>query len=106
MLKVGSLLKMNKFAAIGMVATLANNIPMFGMMHRMDNRGKIINVAFTVSAAFTFGDHLGFTAANTPSMIFAVIVGKLVGGVTAIFVASYLAKKFEPLKNLDQSASY
>lgn len=91
LMRVGSLLKMNNNAAAGMVATLANNIPMFGMLNKMDDRGKVINVAFAVSAAFTFGDHLGFTAANMPGMIFAVIVGKLVGGVTAIFVAMLIA---------------
>lgn len=90
---VGALLKMNNNAAAGMVATLANNIPMFGMLNKMDDRGKVINIAFAVSAAFTFGDHLGFTAANMPGMIFAVIVGKLVGGVTAIFVAMLIAPK-------------
>jgi ethanolamine transporter len=84
---------MNDAAAAGMVATLANNIPMFGMMNKMDDRGKVINVAFCVSAAFTFGDHLGFTAANMPPMIFPVIVGKLVGGFTAIFVAMMIAPK-------------
>lgn len=90
---VGSLLKMNNNAAAGMVATLANNIPMFGMLNKMDDRGKVLNVAFAVSAAFTFGDHLGFTAANMPGMIFAVIVGKLVGGVTAVLVAMLIAPK-------------
>lgn len=90
---VGSLLKMNNNAAAGMVATLANNIPMFGMLNKMDDRGKVLNVAFAVSAAFTFGDHLGFTAANMPGMIFAVIVGKLVGGVTAVAVAMLIAPK-------------
>jgi ethanolamine transporter len=93
LMKIGSLLKMNDAAAAGMVATLANNIPMFGMMNKMDDRGKVINVAFCVSAAFTFGDHLGFTAANMAPMIFPVIVGKLVGGFTAIFVALMIAPK-------------
>ncbi len=90
---VGALLKVNNNAAAGMVATLANNIPMFGMLNKMDDRGKVLNVAFAVSAAFTFGDHLGFTAANMPGMIFAVIVGKLVGGVTAVAVAMLIAPK-------------
>ncbi len=45
------------------------------------------------SAAFTFGDHLGFTAGVKPDMIMAVIVGKLVGGVTAVFFAMLLADR-------------
>ncbi|MDR3362216.1 MAG: ethanolamine utilization protein EutH [Desulfovibrio sp.] len=93
LMKIGSLLKMNDAAAAGMVASLANNIPMFGMMNKMDDRGKVLNVAFAVSAAFTFGDHLGFTAAVASPMIFPMIVGKLVGGVTAVFFAMLIAPK-------------
>ena len=84
---------MNDIAAAGLVATLANNIPMFQMMGDMDRRGKIINVAFAVSAAFVFGDHLGFTAGFDAAMIFPMIVGKLVGGVTAVAAAMLLTRK-------------
>ncbi|NCB64299.1 MAG: ethanolamine utilization protein EutH, partial [Clostridia bacterium] len=42
---------------------------------------------------FVFGDHLGFTAGNEPEMIFPVIVGKLVAGVTAVILANILAPK-------------
>ncbi len=92
LLKMGALLGMNDVSAAGMVATLANNIPMFGLMKDMDERGKIINVAFAVSASFVFGDHLGFTAGVAQEMIFPMVVGKLVGGITAIFVAILLIK--------------
>lgn len=93
LLKLGQLLKMNDVAAAGLIASLANSIPMFQMLKDMDNRGKIINVAFAVSAAFVFGDHLGFTAGFNKDMIFPMIVGKLVGGVTAIFVAIIISNK-------------
>lgn len=93
LMKLGKVLGMNDVAAAGLVASLANNIPMFGMMKDMDKRGKIINVAFAVSASFVFGDHLGFTAGFNPDMIFPMIVAKLVGGVTAIFVALFIIKK-------------
>ncbi|MGL4207846.1 MAG: ethanolamine utilization protein EutH, partial [Candidatus Adiutrix sp.] len=91
--KVGGLLGMNKDAAAGMVATLANNIAMFSIMKNMDDRGKVINVAFAVSASFVFGDHLGFTAGVNKDMIFAMVVGKLVGGLTAVALAYYMAPK-------------
>ncbi|MGL4730290.1 MAG: ethanolamine utilization protein EutH [Clostridium sp.] len=92
LMKVGSLLKMNDVAAAGMIASLANSIPMFGMMKDMDERGKIINVAFAVSAAFVFGDHLGFAAGVNPELMTPMIVGKLVGGITAIMVAVFMTK--------------
>ncbi|MBM7869087.1 ethanolamine transporter [Clostridium pascui] len=93
LMKVGSLLGIGEVAAAGMVATLANNIPMFGMMKDMDERGKIINVAFAVSAAFVFGDHLGFAAGVNKNMIAAMIVGKLVAGATAVVVACLITPK-------------
>lgn len=93
LMKLGSLLGMNDVSAAGMIATLANNIPMFGMMKDMDERGKILNVAFAVSAAFVFGDHLGFTAGVAKQMIVPMIVGKLVAGASAIAVACLLAPK-------------
>ena len=93
LLKLGKVLGMGDVAAAGLVASLANNIPMFGMMKDMDNRGKIINVAFAVSASFVFGDHLGFVAGVEKSMIFPMIVGKLVGGITAILLAMFIADK-------------
>ncbi|TPG68149.1 ethanolamine utilization protein EutH [Brevibacillus laterosporus] len=93
LLKLGSLLGMNDKAAAGLVASLANNIPMFGILKEMDTRGKIINIAFAVSASFTFGDHLGFTAGVEKDLIFPMIVGKLVGGITAVLVAILIASK-------------
>jgi ethanolamine transporter len=93
LLKLGKMLGMNDVSAAGMVATLANNIPMFGLMKDMDDRGKVLNVAFAVSAAFVFGDHLGFTAGVNREMIFPMIAGKLVAGVTAVMVASLIAPK-------------
>ncbi|WP_417544227.1 ethanolamine utilization protein EutH [Marinobacter sp.] len=93
LLKMGGVLNVNPTAATGLIATLANNIPMFQVMKDMDSRGKILCSAFAVSAAFTFGDHLGFTAANKPDMIMAVIIGKLVGGITAVLFAMLLADK-------------
>ncbi|NPV71355.1 MAG: ethanolamine utilization protein EutH [Firmicutes bacterium] len=93
LLTLGRSLGMNEVGAAGLVATLANNIPMFNIMKDMDDRGKVLNVAFCVSAAFTFGDHLGFTAGVEKEMILPMIVGKLVAGVTAILVAILVAPK-------------
>ena len=93
LLKLGHLLGINDTSAAGLIASLANSIATFGLVKDMDSRGKVVNIAFAVSAAFVFGDHLGFTAGFAPEMLPAVIVGKLVGGVTAIAVALWLTRK-------------
>lgn len=93
LLRLGKVLGVNDTAAAGLVASLANSIATFGMVKDMDSRGKVVNIAFAVSAAFVFGDHLGFTAGFAPQMLPAVIVGKLVGGVSAVAVAMWLTRK-------------
>ena len=93
LLKLGKLLGINDVAATGLVASLANSIATFGLVKDMDRRGKVVNIAFAVSAAFVFGDHLGFTAGFAPEMLPAMIAGKLAGGVSAVAVALWLTKK-------------
>lgn len=93
LMKAGALLQINDTAAAGLIASLANSIATFGMLKDMDRRGKVVNVAFAVSAAFVFGDHLGFAAGFAPEMLPAMIVGKLVGGISAIAVALLLTRK-------------
>lgn len=91
--KLGAALGMNDKGSAGMVANLANNIAMFNILHEMNPKGKLLNITFAVSAAFVFGDHLGFTAGVNKEMIFPVIVGKLVAGITAVMLANLLAPK-------------
>ena len=93
LLKLGRLLGINDAAAAGLVATLANSIATFGMVKDMDKRGKVVNIAFAVSGAFVFGDHLGFTAGFAPEMLPAMIAGKLVGGISAAALALLLTRK-------------
>lgn len=92
LMALGRLLKINDTAAAGLIASLANSIATFGMVKDMDERGKVVNIAFAVSAAFVFGDHLGFTASFSPELLPAMIAGKLTGGLTAIAVALLLTR--------------
>jgi ethanolamine transporter len=63
------------------------------MVKEMDYRGKVVNIAFAVSAAFVFGDHLGFAAGFAPEILPAMIAGKLAGGIAAVTVALWLTGK-------------
>lgn len=90
---LGKKLGINDAAAAGLIASLANSIATFGLVKEMNPRGKVINIAFAVSAAFVFGDHLGFTAGFAPEMLLSVIAGKLAGGVSAVLIAMWLTRK-------------
>ena len=88
----GKLLGINDAAAAGLIASLANSIATFGMVKDMNPRGKVMNIAFAVSAAFVFGDHLGFTAGFAPELLGPVILGKLAGGISAVLLALLLTR--------------
>ncbi|MGN1007719.1 MAG: ethanolamine utilization protein EutH [Butyricicoccus sp.] len=89
--KLGSKLGIDETASAGIVATLANNIPTFGMIQDMNPKGKLLNIAFASCAAFMFGDHLGFVAGVNTSMIVPMIFAKLACGLSALFLANLLA---------------
>ena len=93
LIAAGKLLGINDAAAAGLIASLANSIATFGMVKDMNPRGKVVNIAFAVSAAFVFGDHLGFTAGFAPELLGPVILGKLAGGVSAVAAALVLTRK-------------
>lgn len=95
LMAVGKTLGINDAAAAGLIASLANSIATFGLVKEMNYRGKVVNIAFAVSAAFVFGDHLGFAAGFAPEIMGAMIAGKLAGGISAIAVALWLTRKEE-----------
>ena len=96
----------NDTAAAGLIASLANSIATFGMLKDMDKRGKVVNVAFAVSAAFVFGDHLGFTAGYDSEMLLPVIVAKLTGGIAAVLLALFLTRKPKAPHRLSEEAPH
>ena len=101
LLALGKRLGINDTAAAGLIASLANSIATFGLVKDMDERGKVINIAFAVCAAFVFGDHMGFTAGFDPKMLPSVIAGKLAGGIAAVVVAMVLTRKQKEVSATD-----
>ena len=95
LMKLGGVLGINDTAAAGLITSLANSIATFGMVKDMDHRGKIVNIAFAVSAAFVLGDHMGFTAGFALKMLVPMILGKLAGGISAVAVALLLTRKYK-----------
>ncbi len=91
--KIGKHLGMDENGSAGIVATMANSLATFNILHSMNPKAKLLNISFAVSASWVFGDHLGFTAGANPEMIFPVIVGKLTAGITALLLANLLSNK-------------
>ena len=88
--KMGGLLGVSSVSASGLIYTLANPVPVFGLLKDMDDRGKVINIAWLTCTAAALGDHLGFTAGVAPEMIAPMVAGKLIGGIAALMLALLL----------------
>lgn len=91
--KIGDRTGLDEASVLGFVSSVANSIPTFGNLSKMNSKGRILNMAFAVSSAFVFGDHLAFTIAFDSRFVLPVVVGKLVGGISAVIVAALIAKK-------------
>lgn len=90
---LGKKLGLDDASVVGLIATLANSIATMESADKMNRRGRIMNLAFAVSAAFVFGDHLAFTLSFDDAHIIPVIVGKLTAGAAALTMAFLLEKK-------------
>ena len=93
---IGTKMGLDQAGIGGLIATIANTIPMFGMMKDMSPKSKIFNCAFAVSTCFALGDHLGFVAGVNQQMIVPMIAAKFAGGISALILASLLWEKLLP----------
>lgn len=89
---LGGKLGINATSALGFLPTLVTNATAYGMMRDMDSKGVVLNAAFSVSAAFVFGSHLGFTMSFDEAYVVPMIVGKLIAGVSAVVLAMLVYK--------------
>ncbi|VFQ45081.1 ethanolamine utilization protein EutH [Desulfoluna butyratoxydans] len=88
---VGGKLGLKSEGAAGILAAAANILAMFRLIADMRAKDKVLCIAFSVCAAFMFGDHLAFTANFQPNMILPVMSGKLAGGIAGFCLAYILS---------------
>lgn len=89
--KVAALMGLSPSGAAGMLAASANVLALFRLIGEMPPKDKVLVIAFAVSAAFTFGDHMAYSANFQPTLILPLIIGKLSGGVLGMLLAYWLA---------------
>ena len=87
------MLKTDEDAALGMVVSLANPLPMYVMANRMTNRGKVLCAAFSGPILTLLGDHLGYVTAVWPEAVMPLLVGKITAAVGALLLALLLEKR-------------
>jgi ethanolamine transporter len=78
---------MTSSGATGFPMVFANIIATYHISEEMRPRDLALRIAFAVCAQAALGDHLAFTANFQPTMIVAILVGKLIGGTFAVLLA-------------------
>lgn len=86
---------MTEAGVTGFLLSCANNMAMFSTLSKMKEREKILNIAFSVCAAFVIGDHLAFAAANASACIAPMMAAKLISGVLAVLIAAFFTKNMK-----------
>ena len=94
--KLGSKIGINGVSTLSFLGSLVTNASTFGVMDKMDRKGTVLNSAFAVSASFMFGGHLAFTMAFDNRYVVPMIVGKIVSGICAVFLALLIYKEDVP----------
>ena len=99
--QIGKKVGINTVSTVGLLSMLATSAAAFGNMKDMDEKGAMLNSAFSVSAAYVFGSHLAFTMSFNPDYVISMIIGKLVAGITSLFVVILLYKMMNKKENND-----
>ena len=105
LLALGRRLGVNAVSVTGLLTTTVNSIATFDTVKDMDPRGKVLNMAFAVSAAFVFGDHLAFAGGWEPEAIPAMMAAKLTAGVTALALALVVTRRLRGEKSNPKEGS-
>ena len=87
---IGKRLGFDTVSILGLLSSSASFSACVSLIPEMNKKGRIANLAFAVSSAFSFGGHLAFTMSINPDYVWPMIIGKLAGGFSAIVVAVFI----------------
>ena len=90
---LGKKIGLDHQAILGFIASGASFATCTPLIPKMSKKGRIANLAFAVSGAFTFAGHLAFTLSVNPDFVAPVVVGKLISGISAVAVSLLIYKK-------------
>lgn len=90
--RVGSRLGMKAESMTGLLVGIVSVIPAISMYQDMDERGKVVNGAFIVSAASLLAAHMGFVVSTEPEMLGPLLGGKLSGAMAALILSLFLTR--------------
>lgn len=89
--KLGSFFGFTTTGSIGIFATCAEQIAMFGIVKKMIPEDKVKVIALSVCGSWLLGAHISITANFQPSLLAIILIGKCIGAVVAVLIAMWIA---------------
>ena len=94
--KIAEKLGVNEVAVIGMLLNCATSLAMLPLLPKMDEKGKMLNGAFSVSGSYVIGGQLGFVSSVTGGFSVTVMVlSKVICGFISMVI---MYKLYDRLK--------
>lgn len=93
---IASKIGVNEVSVVAFVLNCINSLAILPLYHKMDEKGKMMNAAFSVSGAYFLGGQMGFvvSAAESGYFLSIYLVTKGVCGFASLVVAGKLYSKF------------
>ena len=86
--KAGTKLSVNETSVMGLVLSLVQSLAMLPLFSKMDERGRVLNAAFSVSGAYVLGGQLAFVSSMvTGPQTSAYMISKIVSGAAGVLLA-------------------
>ncbi|VYU18959.1 ethanolamine utilization protein EutH [Clostridium tertium] len=85
-------LNINSSSVAALIGSLASAVIVFTDFDKLDDRGKVICSAFSVSGAYVFGGQLAYVVAEAKDIALIYILVKLISGFLAILLALKVIK--------------
>ncbi len=93
--RLGRRLGMEPESMTGLLISMVSLFPMISLYHAMDEKGKVVNAAFSVSAVSLLAAHMGFAVSAEPELLGAMLGGKLSGAFAAVLLALFMCRNHE-----------
>ena len=85
--KVAAKLGVNEVSVVAMLLNCATSLAILPLVSRMDEKGKMLNAAFSVSGTYVLGGQLGFVSSVSDGATVTVfVITKVLCGVLSIII--------------------
>ncbi len=85
--KIACKLKTNETSMMGLLISITSGVAMLPMYRSMDEKGKLLNSAFSIMGAYVLGGQMAYIAGVTSGYsVWIYILGKLLSGIVGILL--------------------